>query len=96
MVTLLDEALTLEKAKLFDPIEGDADTAAIRTYEAALARLRASGEAMLVQQYRDHRATMPRACAALVRSMQGRERAEVAALVAFMESTEPTAPEVTQ
>ena len=94
VMALLEDAVTLEKAKLFDPIEGDADTAAIRAYEGALARLRASGEAMLVQQYRDHRAAMPRACAALVRCMQDRERAEVAALVQFMATTEPPTAEV--
>ncbi len=83
ILRLLEQTLTIEKSKLFDPTEGPADFDLVRDYERMLDRIRRAGDEALVSEFRDWRREMPRECAGLVRWARDRERLEVRALATY-------------
>jgi hypothetical protein len=86
-LVLLENVLDAEKAKLFDPTAGPADTDLIRNYTRMIERLRTAGDTMLVAEYHEWRADNPRHCAGLVRWARERERADVGILAQYLMET---------
>jgi hypothetical protein len=75
--------LAAEKGKLFDPTSGPADTDLIERYTAFLRRLRAHGDAGLVEAYHTFRSESSKLAAALVRWSGQAEHAEHEAFQKF-------------
>ena len=75
LIDVIESELTLEKSKLFDPNEGEADCSLIRGYERTLRMLRGS-EIQKLAEFRRWRSTLPKFTADLVRYGRALEVAE--------------------
>jgi hypothetical protein len=85
VLVLLEAVLDAEKTKLLGTTEAPADIFLIRDYTRIIERLKRSGDKALVLEYREWRTEMPEQCAGLVRWAMDTERAEIRALIRYLQ-----------
>lgn len=86
VLLMLEQQLTIEKAKLFDPVSGPADTILIGDLTRLESEIRNSSDESLVRQYREWREEMPRETKRMVDWARQRERIEIRAIARYMET----------